>query len=190
MLNVPNQGEIHTNHLAEQTLKDTNVEELLFVRPCYFMDNWTEMTETLQGDEPFFMSSITPIDYKFPMVANKDIGTALATGLTSSYAPPKKPYIFELHGPEEYSPADVQSAFSAALGKPVKIQPIEKADLAGFFGEFLPPNVVPGYVEMTESILPDGLLGNSVSSSENGPDIVRGKTSLNDAMKHALAGTV
>lgn len=184
-----NQGEIHTNHVAEQTLKDTQVDELLFVRPCYFMDNWTEMTETLQGDEPFFMSPITPVDFKFPMIANKDIGTCLATGLTSSYTPPQKPYIFELHGPEDYSPSDVQAAFAAALDRPVKIQAIEKADLAGFFGEFLPPNAVPGYVEMTESILPDGLFAKS-ASAEIKPDIVRGKTSLNEAMKHALAGKV
>lgn len=119
------------------------------------------------------------------MVAVADIGATFAQGLTSSYTPPTKPYVFALHGPKEYSPVDVQAAFSSALGKSVKVQGIEKDELAEFFGSFLPPSLVSGWVEMSVSFLPGGVAAPGAPGVEK-LNIVRGKIELNEAIGEAI----
>lgn len=143
------------------------------------------MVDTLRGPSPSFPSTIVPLDYMIPMVAAKDIGTNLAMGLTSGYTPPAKPYVFELHGPQDYCPLDVQKAFSKVLGKDVKANPVEKKDLIDFFGAFCPPKVAALWVEMTESFLPGGIAAVDSPLREKA-DIVRGKTTLDEAIKDAI----
>ena len=149
------------------------------------MENWTMIIDTLRGPSPFFPSTIVPLDYKIPMVAVKDIGTNLAMGLTSGYTPPAKPYVFELHGPQDYCPLNVQEAFSKALGKDVEAKPVEKNELPGFFGAFCPPKVAALWVEMTESFLPGGVAAVDSPLREK-VDIVKGQTTLDEAIKEAI----
>ena len=61
------QGEIKTNHIAESILKDA-APEVVFVRCVYFMENWATAMATINSPDPFFFSTITPLDYKIPMV--------------------------------------------------------------------------------------------------------------------------
>ncbi|KAJ4165464.1 hypothetical protein LMH87_007096 [Akanthomyces muscarius] len=179
-------GEIKTNHIAEKVFRSTNVPELLFVRCGYFMENWTMFNlQTLRGSDPYLNSLITPIDFQLPMVAVEDIGSTFATGLLSSYAPPSKPYVFALHGPKEYSPNDVQAAFSEAMGKQIPLKAIEKDQLADFFSTFIPPNLVGTWVEMSCSFLPGGVAAPGSDGIEN-VDIVRGKVELGKAIKDAV----
>ncbi|KAJ3494031.1 hypothetical protein NLG97_g4344 [Lecanicillium saksenae] len=179
-------GEIRTNHIAEKVLRETNVPEILFVRCGYFIENWTMFSaETLKEAEPYFNSLITPLDFEMPMVAVKDIGSTFATGLTSKYTPPVKPYVFALHGPKEYSPNDVQAAFSNAMGKHIQMRAIEKDKLADFFSAILPPHLVDIWAEMSTSFLPGGVAAPGSEGLED-VNIVRGKTDLETAIKDAL----
>jgi uncharacterized protein YbjT (DUF2867 family) len=149
------------------------------------MENWTMDVSTLKGSEPFFFSTVTPLDYKMPMVAVRDIGRTLATQVLTKQENSKSPQIFELHGPVDYTPLDVQAAFSKALGRDVAVKPIEKDQLEGFFGQVFPPAVVREWVEMTTSFLPGGpALDNLPPEEERGS--VRGTVNLDEAIGEAV----
>lgn len=145
------------------------------------MENWATALDTLRGPEPFFFSTITPLEWKIPMVAVEDIGAALASETLKQAASPKKPYVFELHGPRMYNALDVQLAFSDAMGKQVGLKPVEKKDLHGFFQQVFPEDAVPEWVEMAMSFLPGGVM--KPGELEEGTKMVSGKIELGDALK-------
>ncbi|KAM0424165.1 hypothetical protein ACHAPT_010534 [Fusarium lateritium] len=179
-------GELKTNHAAEQVFKETNVPEIVFVRCTYFMENWTRSLETLKAPEPFFFSTITPLDFKVPMVAVKDIGQALASELVKESTPPTKPHILELHGPQPYTPLDIQRVFSQILGKEVEVKAVEKEDLPAFFGKIFPPQIIDEWVEMSTCFLPGGIAEKDVTK-EGEVQVVKGKTELIEAIEAATA---
>ncbi|EWG54522.1 hypothetical protein FVEG_12726 [Fusarium verticillioides 7600] len=179
-------GELKTNHISEQVLKTTDIPEVIIIRCSYFMENWTMSVETIKGPNPFFFSTITPLDFNIAMVAIKDIGEALATQLTRDWTPPSKPYIMELRGPEPYSPLDVQKAFSRALGKNVEIKAVEKEDLAEFYGKIFAPQIVNEWVEMSTCFLPGGIAEKNLSKPSD-VDVIYGRTTLTEALREATA---
>lgn len=182
-------GEILCNNMAEQVFADTNVPEIIYVRCTFFMENWTACLDPLREPEPFFYSTITPLDFKSPMIAIKDIGSIIASELIKqplpAQSPPSKPYIFEIHGPRNYSPQDVQAAFSSAMGKKVSIKPVEKHEFRSYFSKIFPPQTVDGWVEMSLSFLPGGILASDTADYDNKP-IVKGRTELDEAIREAI----
>ncbi|RSM14434.1 hypothetical protein CDV31_005451 [Fusarium ambrosium] len=178
-------GELKTNHTAEQVFKDTNVAEIVFVRCTYFMENWTMSLETLKAPNPFFYSTIMPLDFKVAMVAVKDIGQALGSELVKESTPPTKPYIFELHGPRLYTPLDVKDAFSQVLNKEVGVTAVEKQDLPAFYGKIFPPQIINEWVEMATCFLPGGIAEKDATNPGE-VDVVRGETELIEAIEAAL----
>lgn len=161
------------------------MNNIIYVRCAYFMENWTTNLDTLRAPKPFFFSTITPSDHKIPMVAISDIGDTLATKLIENNYLPSKPYIIELHGPNDYSPLDVQTAFSEALGRDVSMQLVQKDDLRHFYAQVFPSQILDYWVEMAISILPGGLLAPDKASK---PDshIIYGSTDLRTAIKEAV----
>ncbi|TQV94030.1 hypothetical protein V2A60_002902 [Cordyceps javanica] len=179
-------GEIKTNHIAEKIFRGTNVPEILFVRCAYFMENWTLFNaHTLRDTNPYFNSVITPLEFRIPMIAVQDIGSAFATGLLSTHAPPVKPYVFALHGPREYSPNDVRAAFCDTMKKRVTVKAIAKDKMADFFSTILPPSLVGIWVEMSSSFLPGGIASPGSDGVEK-LDVVRGKVELEEAIRDAV----
>ncbi|KID80334.1 uncharacterized protein G6M90_00g010460 [Metarhizium brunneum] len=177
-------GEIKTNNIAERVFATTNVPEIIFIRCAYFMENWTVALDTLRGPEPFFFSTVTPLEWKIPMVAVGDVGAAIAAQALKRESSPSRPYVFELHGPRMYSPLDVQVAFSDALRTRVAVRPVARGDLVGFYKQVFPEDVVPEWVEMATSFLPGGVM--KPGDVEEGTGVVNGKTELGDAVKNAV----
>ncbi|PWY96140.1 NAD(P)-binding protein [Aspergillus sclerotioniger CBS 115572] len=174
-------GEILTNHIAEEILKDV-VPEIIFMRCAYFMENWAPAVLTVKSDQPHFDSPITPLDYEIPMVAVTDIGKACATYLMAIHIP-KHPYVIEVQGPQDHTVKDVQKAFEEAAGHAVEVRPVEKARLATFFGQFLPDASVGPFVEMTISFLPGGILARKAdNNSSKDVRLYRGRTDLGEAI--------
>lgn len=149
------------------------------------MENWTMNHATLKGPDPFFFSTITPVDYKIPMVSILDIGTTLAEQLIDKATLAEKPYIVELHGPQDYSPLDVQAAFARALGKEVKLRPVERDQFRKFYAQIFPPSILDYWVELATSILPDGKLGTEYMLLPRGP-VLYGRTDLETAIKASI----
>ncbi|KAF4595060.1 NAD-dependent epimerase/dehydratase [Ophiocordyceps camponoti-floridani] len=165
-------GEIKTNNAAERILTDTNVPTVIFVRCAYFMENWTANLDPLRSPQPFFYSTVTPLDWKMPMLMGRTM-------------PAMKPHIFELHGPRLYSLLDVQQAFCTALGKQISIKPVERADLDAFFSRIFPPQIVGEWVEMATCFLPGGVVA-ADSISYDDVSVQRGTTELVDAITSAV----
>ncbi|PFH55713.1 hypothetical protein XA68_17739 [Ophiocordyceps unilateralis] len=178
-------GEIKTNNAAERVFADTDIPAVTFVRCAYFMENWTANLDTLRAPQPFFYSTVTPLDWKMAMVTIDDIGSTLASELLSHTNPPAKPHIFELHGPRLYTPLDVREAFSRALGSQVSVKPVERDELHAFFSRLFPPQIVGEWVEMATCFLPGGVIAADRMSYDD-VMIVRGTTHLADAIKKAV----
>jgi uncharacterized protein YbjT (DUF2867 family) len=170
--------------MAERVLAKTDVAEVIFVRCAYFMENWTMALDTLRGPEPFFFSTITPLEWKIPMVAVEDIGSAVAAEALREQMSRSKPYVFELHGPRMYNALDAQLAFSDALGRQVSVRPVAKGELLEFYRGIFPEDSVGEWVEMATSFLPGGVM--KPCELEKGTGVVCGKTELGDAMKTAV----
>ncbi|KHN95033.1 NAD(P)-binding domain protein [Metarhizium album ARSEF 1941] len=170
--------------MAEQVLARANVPEIVFVRCAYFMENWATALDIRGAPDPLIVSTITPLEWEIPMVAVADIGAVIASEALKREAAPKKPHVFELHGPRMYSPLHVQAAFSDALGKQVAVKPVAKGDLYGYYRRIFPDDVVPEWVEMTCSFLPGGVM--KPGHVEEGTEVVNGKTELADAVKTAV----
>lgn len=182
------QGEISTNSSAEAVFADTHVPSITFIRCVYFMENWASCADTLQAPEPFFFSTITPLDWSLPMVAVRDIGSVAAREVVSGMKTSSEaPYIYELHGPQEYSPKDVQAALSHITGKNVTVKGVESHQLLDFFKKVFVPKVAEAYDEMTRGILPGGKLIVEPDPVER--EIVRGKTSLEEALRDLVKGS-
>jgi uncharacterized protein YbjT (DUF2867 family) len=143
---------------------------------------------TLRGSEPFFYSTITPLDWKVAMVAVRDIGRSIADDLVRAAPRATSPYTYELHGPQAYSPLDVHAAFTEVLGPSVAMRPVEKHELHDFYGKLFPPQIVDDWVEMALSFQPGGIAEAEISrGGAGGAEVVRGKTGLFEAIKEALA---
>ncbi|PLB55674.1 NAD(P)-binding protein [Aspergillus steynii IBT 23096] len=173
-------GEILANHISETVLKDA-APEVVFIRCGYFMENWATALPTVKSENPFFYSTVTPLEYELPMIAVKDIGQSAASQLLGTGTPlPKSPYIYELHGPRPYTSRDVQKAYEKAAGKEVEAKPVEKEDLGPFFAQVMPGPLVQPFVEMTLSFLPGGVALENVSGEV--PNVQRSKTELDEVI--------
>ncbi|OJK00148.1 hypothetical protein ASPACDRAFT_118108 [Aspergillus aculeatus ATCC 16872] len=153
-------GEIMTNHISEVILRDA-AAEVTIVRCAYFMENWaTAVQDVRHKEHPYLETVITPVEFEVPMVAVKDIGYHSAKCILSpkTGSTETSPYVFELHGPREYSSVDVQRAFAKVLGCEVELRPVEKENLPEYFRRFLPETAVGPFVEMTLSFLPGGVM--------------------------------
>jgi uncharacterized protein YbjT (DUF2867 family) len=179
------QGEIKTNNRAETILSQTRVPSISFIRCGYFMENWSSCVETLKAPEPFFYSTIAPADWKVPMVAVRDVGAVIAREAVSGMKTSSEaPYIYELHGPRKYTPADVEAALVKITAGDVKMEVIEKEKLGEFFGSVLPPNIASDYEEMTVAMLPGGKMILEPDPVER--EVVRGKVELEEALREMV----
>lgn len=191
------QGEIKTNNAAERIFRTATVPHKTFVRCAYFMENWTMFPDGLKAPDPFFYSTVTPVDYRFPMIAIKDIGETLAH---EALTIPKEetarnsdgttlPRIYELHGPEDYTPMDVKAVLSKAINKEVEIRPVEQKDLDEFFGHIFPPDTCAEWAEMAKCFLPGGVAVENPPQEEES-QVVRGESKLQDVLEGAVEGLV
>ena len=156
---------------------------MTFVRCAYFMENWALFYDGLKAPEPYFPSLITPLDWKVPMVAVKDIGHVLAGELAITEQRQASPYVFELHGPEDYSPLDVQDAFSEAMGQRVTIKPVEQDEIHDFYAKLFPPSIVGEWEEMARSFLPGSPVLEEMERQKADAVVVRGKDDLISTLK-------
>jgi NAD(P)H dehydrogenase (quinone) len=118
-------------HVAEPNLLNNSriTEEMLrgsptpvaFLRAGWFMENASRDVEAARkGLVPNFLQ---PLDHEIPMVATVDIGRTAAALLQEDWSGVR---IVELEGPRRYSAADIGQAFTAALGREVRMQSVPR----------------------------------------------------------------
>lgn len=107
--------------ILEQELSTLDLP-VTFLRPGWFMENclWDIEPAKAQGVIPSFLQ---PLDKPVPMVATADVGRVAAELLQEQWHGQR---IVELEGQEHVSPYQIAAEFSALLGKPVRMQVVDR----------------------------------------------------------------
>lgn len=98
--------------------------DVRFIRPAWFMENalWDVAPAR---DTGVIDAYLQPVERPIPMVATEDVGRTAAQMLLS---PGDGPRVVELAGPAPVSPADIAAGLGALLGRPVRAQPVPRAE--------------------------------------------------------------
>ncbi|MBN8751473.1 NAD(P)H azoreductase [Xylophilus ampelinus] len=98
--------------------------DVRFIRPAWFMENalWDVAPAR---DTGVIDAYLQPVERPIPMVATEDVGRTAAEMLLS---PGDGPRVVELAGPAPVSPADIAAGLGALLGRPVRAQPVPRAE--------------------------------------------------------------
>jgi uncharacterized protein YbjT (DUF2867 family) len=93
-----------------------------FLRPGWFMENclWDIEPAKADGVIPSFLQ---PLDKPVPMIATADVGRVAAELLQEHWQGQR---IVELEGLERISPNQIAAEFSTLLGKPVRMQAVDR----------------------------------------------------------------
>lgn len=148
-----NTGNVLMSRILEQELDSLDISKV-YIRPSYYFSNWLGYLETVKqyGALPSFF----PKDFKLDMHSPVDLAKFIGQVMTRPTSSGKE--IFELAGPQRYSPLDVAKAFSTLLEKEVAVQAIPVAQwretlmAAGFTD-----NTASNLLDMTQAVI-DGKL--------------------------------
>jgi uncharacterized protein YbjT (DUF2867 family) len=114
------------NLLSQRTLMEAALRELqmplTILRAGWFIDNAAWDVASAR-DTGVIYSFLQPIDKAFPMVAAKDVGHVAARLIRKSVTGVR---VFDLEGPARVTPNEIAAAFTRALGKPVRAEPVPR----------------------------------------------------------------
>jgi NAD(P)H dehydrogenase (quinone) len=111
---------LNNSRMVESALRELPIPTA-FVRAGWFMENaaW-DVAAARTGLIPSFLQ---PLDHPVPMVATADIAHTVATTLVEDWQGHR---VIELEGPRRYSALDIANGFAAALGQPVRTEPVPR----------------------------------------------------------------
>ncbi|MES2939568.1 MAG: NmrA family NAD(P)-binding protein [Pseudomonadota bacterium] len=143
-------------------------------RAAFYMSNWDSQLAAVR--ESGTLSSLYPADARLPMAAPEDLGKAAAHRLLS---PLNDVGVQHVEGPERYTPADVATAFSRALHRPVDVAVVPRDRWQETFRQLgFSEAAAKAYTRMTATSLDDLHLPD---------DAIRGTVTL-DAYIRELVG--
>lgn len=148
-----NTGNVLMSRILEQELDSLSIAKV-YIRPSYYFSNWLGYLETVQ--QYGILPSFFPEDLKLDMHSPVDLAKFIGQVMTRPTSSGKE--IYELAGPQRYSPLDVAQAFSTLLGKEVAVQSISSVQwretlvAAGFTD-----NTAENLSDMTQAVI-DGKL--------------------------------
>ena len=118
---------LNNSTMTEQMLRTVSVPVAL-LRAGWFMENAASDVEAARsGVIPSFLQ---PLDHAIPMVATVDIGRTAAELLRDTLS---GVWLVELEGPRRYSARDIGSAFAAALGREMRMDPVPRETWEALF---------------------------------------------------------
>lgn len=170
------------NLLSQATLMEDAVREtglpLTILRPGWFMDN-TAWDVASARDTGVIASFLSPLDRGFPMVATRDVGAMAARLMTEPFDGAR---VVELTGPAPVSADDIAAAFAAALGRPVRVQAVPRAEWEPLFRAQGMRNPEPR-IRML-----DGFNAGWIAFRDGGAQAARGATEIGEVVA-ALCAT-
>lgn len=148
-----NTGNVWMSRILEQELDSLDIAKV-YIRPSYYFSNWLGYLDTVKqyGVLPSFFPEDLKLDMHSPVDLAKFIGQVMTRPISSGKD------IYELTGPQRYSPLDVADTFSTLLDKKVEVQVIPGAQwretlmAAGFTD-----NTAANLSDMTQAVV-DGTL--------------------------------
>ncbi len=115
-------GNLEASYMLEHAFEDMDLEKI-FVRPGYYYSNWLGSLDAVNNDG--VLPTFFPIGQKIAMIAPEDVGFFIADIIAGKIA---RRRIFEIAGPEFYSPADIAAIFADVLGKNVNVFQIQRSE--------------------------------------------------------------
>lgn len=141
-------GWIAMNRDLERILSETAIPTA-FLRAAYFMENWAPMIAQA-ATSGTLSSFLAPSHRTLSMIATADIGVAAAFFLQQQWHGTRA---IGLEGPARYSPADVASVLTSALGRTVTVGVMpETAWPEALSGAGYSRAGVAGFIEMTRGL--------------------------------------
>ena len=164
-------GDLTVLHEFEEKLRAQSVPAAIN-RGAYYMSNWRWMLDAARNHGT--LPSFFPADFALPMVAPEDLGEAAARRLLE---PASETGLHYVEGPERYTPRDVASAFSAALGMTVEVEIIPRDGWEKAFAQFgFSKAAAQSYACMTGATV-------AADGTEWPDDPERGRTTLRDYIR-------
>jgi uncharacterized protein YbjT (DUF2867 family) len=164
------------NLLTQRTLMEQALATLplpvTFLRPGWFLDNAAWDVASAR-DEGVIHSFLMPLDRKIAMVAACDVGRVAAALLCERREGVR---VVRLEGPARVSPDDLAAAFSAALGRPVRAEPVPHDQWEALFRAQGMRNPGPR-IRML-----DGFNEGWIDFPEGDRDVLKGSTSAADVI--------
>jgi NAD(P)H dehydrogenase (quinone) len=111
---------LNNSKLTEEMLR-TASGPVGLLRAAWFMENAAWDVEAARSG--VIPSYLQPLHHAIPMVATVDIGRNAAAILQQRWDGVR---LIELEGPKRYSADDIGAAFAAALGHPVRMEPVPR----------------------------------------------------------------
>ena len=169
-------GNILTTHDLEQQLANyKGVATIL--RAANFIENWAWSMQPVM-EKGILPSMFGPLERALPMVSALDIGRTAAALIVES---PANTRIVELHGPQDYSPADAADMFSKLLGR--NIQAVED-NAVGFSAimasKGFPATTVKAFVDLFDGF------NSGLIAFEGTHETRKGQVSLQAALEAVL----
>ena len=111
---------LNNSTMTEKMLRTVSVPVVL-LRAGWFMENAAGDVEAARSG--VISSLLQPLDHAIPMVATADIGRTAAELLRDTWSGVR---LVELEGPRRYSARDIGTAFAAALGREMRMDPVPR----------------------------------------------------------------
>jgi NAD(P)H dehydrogenase (quinone) len=167
---------LNNSKLTEEMLRTVSVP-VGFLRAAWFMENAVWDVEAARSG--VIPSYLQPLDHAIPMVATLDIGRNVAAMLQQSWDGVR---VIELEGPKRYSADDIGASFAAALGHPVRMEPVPRGNWeTRFRAEGM--NYPLPRIRMV-----DGFNEGWIDFEGDGTEHCKGSTTLGEAISALLKG--
>lgn len=113
-------GNLVMSYMLEHAFENVSAETT-FIRPAYYYSNWLMYVEMAR--ESGVLPTFFPVDLSIPMISPGDVSHFIANVMMDEKKDQK---IYELAGPEVYTPREVADIFGNLLGKKIKTQQIPR----------------------------------------------------------------
>lgn len=162
--------------LMEQALAQVDLP-ITLLRPAWFLDN-IEWDIPSARDEGVLHSFLRPIDRAIPMVAARDVGAYAAQLIRESWDGIR---VLGIEGPEPVSPADSAKALERALGRPVRVEVLQRAAWEELFRAQGMRNPLPRMRML------DGFNDGWIDFDRSAIAVAKGKTDLDAVLSPLIA---
>jgi NAD(P)H dehydrogenase (quinone) len=171
----------HENLLTQRTLMEQGLGDIglpvTFLRPGWFMEN-AAWDVAAARDEGVLHSFLQPADKPVPMVATKDVGGTAAALLLEDWHGTR---VVELEGPARVSPNDLAQAFTAVLGRAVRVEIVPRESWEKLFRTQGARHPLPR-IRML-----DGFNEGWIEFQDRGRSTMRGATALDAVIAELVA---